>query len=297
MKSPRPRSLDGLSLSFSDWSSLRYHLYHAYEGPVWPAARVGTYRQQEADVSCWLLQKGSLKLTAGGKSLTARIGQWAFVTSTERHQAFTEDAQILSLRFYFSWPGHVPVVKPSHNLVFDAKNAPQLERTARPLIRHVRRRFPEAAAFLPQEACSINDYLRVQNLLPMWLTSYLQALENLGIFPHQARHLDDRVLEGIMELDRHPLHQRFSEKSLLTQIGLGRSQYDALFVSAMGVTPRRYLELRRLESAKNLLTHTETPIKEISFHLGFRHASYFSLWFVKHQGTSATEYRAKHTAS
>ena len=296
MKPASPTSSEGQTLSFSDWSSLRYHLYHAYEGPVWPAARTGVYSQPEPDVSCWLLQKGRVTLTSGRKSLTARTGDWAFVTSGERHQAFSDDARLLSLRFHFSWPGQVAAVKFSRNLVFPAKDFPQLERAARPLIRHVQRRFPEAAAFLPQENCTMNDYLRVQNLLPMWLTAYLQALEKLGISPHRAKHLDDRVIQGIQELDRHPLHQRFSETSLLVQVGLGRSQYDALFVEAMGVTPRRYLELRRLESARNLLAHSKTPIKEISFHLGFRHASYFSLWFTKHQGISASGYRHQHSA-
>ena len=140
----------------------------------------------------------------------------------------------------------------------------------------------------------MDDYLRVQNLLPMWLASYLQALAQLGVYPHNAKQLDDRVMEGVLELDRHPLSQRFSESALLKQVGLGRSQYDALFVEAIGVTPRRYLELRRLEAARNMLTHSRTAIKEISFRLGFRHASHFSLWFAKHQGESASEYRERY---
>lgn len=297
MKSLSSTSSEREVLPFYDWSSLRYHLYHAYEGPVWPAARKGLYKQSEPDVSCWLLLKGRVTIVSERKALTACAGQWAFVTATERQQTFSEDAQLLSLRFHFSWPGRVPVVKPPRNLVFDAKEMPQLERNARALIRHVRRRFPKAAAFLPQESCTMDDYLCVQNLLPVWLASYLQALARLGIYPHNAKQMDDRVLEGILELDRHPLNERFSEHALREQIGLGRSQYDALFVAAMGMTPRRYLELRRLEAAKNLLTHAKVPIKEISFRLGFRHASHFSLWFGRLQGVSASEYREKHAAN
>lgn len=287
-----PKSSDGQALPFADWSRLRYHLYHAYEGPVWPTARTGTYQHQETDVSCWLIKQGGVTVTSQGKSLSARAGQWILVTAAGRHQDFTEDAQLLSLRFAFSWPGQIPVVKPARNLVLDAQDVPYLERAARPLIRHVQRQFPKAAAFLPQETCSMRDYLRVQNLLPMWLDSYLQALETQGIHPDRASQVDPRVVEGILELDRHPLHESFSEKTLLSHVGLGRSQYDALFVAAMGITPRRYLELRRLEAARNLLGHTDTPIKEISFRLGFRHASYFSLWFMKHEGRSASEYRS-----
>ncbi|AHF89829.1 AraC family transcriptional regulator [Opitutaceae bacterium TAV5] len=277
-------------LRFGDWAHIRHALIWAYEGPVWPASAAGTYSSN--DMSCWLIRRGRVTLTTAGKSLTARAGQWAFVSTPTRHQAFSKDAELLSLHFNFTWPGGEPVIAQPRTVVFDADEHPQLERAALPMVRLVRRHFPKAHAFLPAEFCSLPLYLRVQKLLPAWLEAWLAAQAVFANFPQRLGLTDDRILQALAELDRWPLGQKFSECELVRRTGLGRSQLNALFVRSTGTTPRRYLERRRLEAAERLLGHTQMSVKEIGIDLGFRYESHFSQWFRAHRSAAPSAWRA-----
>lgn len=274
---------------FQDWASVRYGLMWAYRGPVLPMGRQGTWTHP--DPSCWLMLKGSVTVTAGRRSVEASAGKWVFVATPTRTQRFSDDAEILSVHFHFTWPGGEPVIEQPVSVVFDSAEQPQLEQAALPLTRLVARHFPRASAFLPVERCTFPLYLRVQNMLPRWLSAYLEAQAWLGVYPKRVGAMDDRVLRAIMELDRQPLNRKFSERVLVSQVGLGRSQLNALFLQATGLSPRRYYERRRLETCERLLTHTQMSLKEIAMDLGFGSESHFSHWFRGHRKMAPSIFR------
>ncbi len=170
---------------------------------------------------------------------------------------------------------------------------PGLEKTALQLIRQLESSFPTAGAYLPAAPSTLDGFLRVQNRLPLWLAEYLKALGQQGVYPRRLGAHDDRVMRGMSLLERHPLSEPFSETRLLEEIGLGRSQFHALFVKAYGLTPKAHYTRRRLEEARKLLSHTDLSVKEIGFQLGFRHASHFSLWFKKETGHTCSRYRRR----
>lgn len=291
MKSPPNASPFEAVQRFQDWASVRYGLMWAYEGAVAAMGRAGTWTH--ADPSCWLVRKGRVTVTTKGKRVTATAGQWVFVATPTRTQAFSEDAEILSVHFHFGWPGGEPVIEQRLNAVFDATDVPQLEKAALPMVRLVAKHFPAASAFLPTARCTFPLYLRVQNMLPRWLSAYLEAQAWLGAYPKRVGEMDERVLQAIVELDRRPLNEKFSERSLVTQAGLGRSRLNALFLQATGVSPRRYYERRRLETCERLLVHTGTSLKEIAFDLGFGSESHFSHWFRGHRAVAPSAFREK----
>lgn len=277
-------------MRFSDWASLRYHLLWAYEGRVLPSATTGSYTNWTT--SCWLVRKGQVELKTPGHRATAKAGQWAFVASPTRHQNFSKDAEILSLHFHLTWPDGEQVIDRRQTLILNARDHSELEKSARPVIRHVKKAFPSVDAFLPAQPCNLEAFLKVQSLLPMWIMAYLQVLARLGQRPRRLEITDDRLLMGASILNNHRLSEPFRESTLVKQVGLNRSRFDALFIAAYGITPRRYLERRRLEAAKELLQHTSSSVKEIALGLGFRHASHFSLWFRRLVGMSASDFRA-----
>jgi AraC-type DNA-binding domain-containing proteins len=262
----------------------------AYEGAVPESGRSGEWTQP--DPSCWLLRKGSVEVRAAGKTVKAKAGQWVFVATPTRWQRFSGDAEILSVHFHFSWPGGEPVIEQPRTAVFDAAEQPALEKAALALARIVKRDFPRAAAFLPTQPCTLSAYLRVQNMLPRWLSAYLDAQARLGVFPRRLGEIDDRVLRALAELDRKPLSEKFSERALLRAVGAGRSQLNALFYQATGLTPRRYHERRRRETALRLLAETGMSLKEIALDLGFGSESHFSHWFRGREKIAPSAYRA-----
>jgi len=266
-------------MRFADWASLQYQLLWAYEGPVPKIALEGSYTDMAT--SCWLVRSGEVTLRTGGRKVTAGPGDWVFVASPTRHQTFTADAEILSLHFELSWPGGESVIDRSENLVVPAATIPQLEKVARPVARTLRRHFPQAGAFLAAERCNRELYLKVQSLLPALLNVYLDTQEFLGNPPTLRGGRDERVLKGIGELDRMPLDRIIGRLELAARLGLSPSHMNALFSVHLGMTPTRYLELRRLNTAKNMLSRTSKSVKAIALELGFRHESHFCLWFKR----------------
>lgn len=279
------------SMRFMDWSSLQFHLIRVYEGPVFEEARRGRYTSHE--VSCWLVRKGRVELTTGRQRVVARPGEWAFVASPTRTQHFSADAEILSVYFHFAWPGDEPLFKRTINEVFAADRFPNLERTAVRLLQYMRRHMLKVDANLQFEKCALDVYLRTQALLPDWLGAYVEAMLELGHAPQRLTGLDERALQLVRELDRHPLAETFDETRFARSIGLSPQHLAGLFLHDYGATPRRYLERRRHEAARHALEHTSASVKAVAFSLGFRYESHFCAWFKQAEKCTPSEFRER----
>lgn len=87
----------------------------------------------------------------------------------------------------------------------------------------------------------------------------------------------------------------FAENLTLEQLSklamMQKSYFLQQFKKRYGVSPVRYLNLIRMETAKLLLTDTEKRVAEIAAEVGFNHSAYFSEMFLKTVGTSPTQYR------
>lgn len=70
------------------------------------------------------------------------------------------------------------------------------------------------------------------------------------------------------------------------------AQFRRSFRRYIGSTPHEYLTSKRLETAKYLLAHTDSPLAAVAERIGFYDAAYFSRIFKKHYGISPTRYRA-----
>ena len=61
----------------------------------------------------------------------------------------------------------------------------------------------------------------------------------------------------------------------------------------MGVTLKEYLNVLRIEGAKQLLHSSELNITEIAFSIGFSDGNYFTNVLKKHTGISPSAYRKR----
>lgn len=79
---------------------------------------------------------------------------------------------------------------------------------------------------------------------------------------------------------------------VLCQIGaLSRSRFGLAFRESMGMTPHRYIVMRRVEKAKFLLIETEMPVAEVAISVGFSSQSHLSSCFRSLTGTTPSHYR------
>ena len=64
-------------------------------------------------------------------------------------------------------------------------------------------------------------------------------------------------------------HEIWPVERLAKVSGVSQAHFARSFKAAFGVPPHRYLLTRRLERAKTLLRHTDTPIIQIAFQTGW----------------------------
>lgn len=106
----------------------------------------------------------------------------------------------------------------------------------------------------------------------------------------QAR-LDPRIGRALEYIcarlnQKHPLEQ------LAELAGLSVSRLAHLFKRQIGLSPAQFIEMQRLNRAKELLSLTPRTIQTIAFDVGFENPFYFTLRFKKYTGMSPKRYRA-----
>jgi len=109
------------------------------------------------------------------------------------------------------------------------------------------------------------------------------VLERIDLPAHTVR----LALEHI---EAH-LEQDLSLESLAAAVGVSPFRFARGFRQATGTPPHRYLTLRRLERAKELLQAGGLGIAEIAAAVGFATQSHFTTLFRRHCGITPKRYR------
>ena len=76
--------------------------------------------------------------------------------------------------------------------------------------------------------------------------------------------------------------------------GMSERTFHRRFQAATGVSPARYLESLRLETARALLEQNNSPLKQVAALSGFSSDQHLILVFEKRLGLSPTDYRKLH---
>lgn len=103
---------------------------------------------------------------------------------------------------------------------------------------------------------------------------------------------DSRMVSAKEYMDEH-----FKEKDCLEQAHatchVSRRRFNELFKNQFDVTPNRYLIIRKVEYAKQLLLVGNLSVSEIADACGFADICYFSNVFKKETGYAPAKYRYK----
>ena len=101
---------------------------------------------------------------------------------------------------------------------------------------------------------------------------------------------DQRIAAILQAIDADPA----SDVTALAQVAhLSRSRLSHLFKREVGRSLHSYLANCRLEKAAELLKQTETPVKEVSYIVGYRHAPSFVRAFRKKFGCAPNDCRSQ----
>lgn len=107
--------------------------------------------------------------------------------------------------------------------------------------------------------------------------------------PSPARHLE--IVRRVIEF----IEDRFREGTPLAvaarTAGVSRSHLCRIFKRVTGVSLKRFLTRRRIQTAKALLRDRAMSIHQVACRVGFRDASHFDRVFRRWEGQTPSRYR------
>jgi len=81
-------------------------------------------------------------------------------------------------------------------------------------------------------------------------------------------------------------------ETVAKEAGLSRAHFFRLFESSIGVPPKVYLNVVRMEQAVDAVLNQSDSLGDISQQLGFAEPGHFTRFFQNHAGVSPREFRS-----
>ena len=114
-------------------------------------------------------------------------------------------------------------------------------------------------------------------------------------FPASIRELNARAgdwrIRRVATSMRSETGRGASVDTFAREAGLSRAHFFRLFESSIGVPPKVYLNVVRMEQAVDAVLHQTANVSDISARLGFAEPAHFTRFFRNHAGVSPSEFR------
>jgi len=114
-------------------------------------------------------------------------------------------------------------------------------------------------------------------------------------FPRSIRELNasacDRRIRRAADYIRLNAGGEADIDTLAKEAGLSRAHFFRLFQSSIGLPPKVYLNVVRMEQAMEAVLHHDFPVGEIGTRLGFSDPAHFTRFFRNNAGVSPSEFR------
>jgi len=140
------------------------------------------------------------------------------------------------------------------------------------------------------ESIEMEEILEAQDTV-LHMSLLFSVLHQLPPGIWENRKLDDRVLQGIRQMEQNKPMTEISNKQLASTAGMSVNAYARLFKEQTGYSPRKYLRRMRVEKSCNLLHHSDLSIEQIASACGFSDRYYFTRVFSNTMEASPGEYR------
>jgi len=135
---------------------------------------------------------------------------------------------------------------------------------------------------------------RIRLLINYLLILILDLLKTENIVLNEALTDSSRSVQYFLKELEKKLPENWTIEDMAQSAGVGLTRFTHHCKQLTNLTPMRYLNIRRLEMAKNILKdRPELTVSEVAYTCGFTTSQYFSTVFKKHEKCSPNEYRAR----
>lgn len=177
---------------------------------------------------------------------------------------------------------------------FEALFVPAMERMR--LINKARRVWPLANPggiwALAEELCSLSHTFPLEQVVDRVDRLCERILIESQTPVNESR--EDEVIARTLQKMRNAPQQPFNLTETIRLINMSEATFRRRWETHVGMSPRRYLEQLRVQTACRLLIETGLPMNEIASKVGFRDEFYFSRRFRAMKGLSPRAYRKQH---
>lgn len=135
---------------------------------------------------------------------------------------------------------------------------------------------------------SVREVMALNDEMVLEFTSQMKTFLKKDILSVSIRKTLDYICDN--------LHRKITVEELAENVNLNRSYLSVLFKKEIGKSIQNYVLEKRLETAENMLIHSEFSCSEISQALYFSSQSYFIKRFKEKNGITPKEYREKKSA-
>ena len=125
-------------------------------------------------------------------------------------------------------------------------------------------------------------FQKLRNLIELSETQNAESEEYMSV---------DLVEKAKRYIDQHYMEKNCSLERVAENVGVVPSHLSKLFRQKTGKTFTDYITQERIDTAKDLLRHTNRKVHEISVQLGYGRARHFSKIFRNSTGMLPKEYR------
>jgi AraC-like DNA-binding protein len=261
---------------------LLMHLYVIGPGEVSAPKTFGPFEKPGAALVWVESGRGTLRMDDDGATFRLRRGSVAWFYGTRQQRTFVPDAgqTILTRSFWFGGPGLDAWLEE-----LDAKRRPEF-----PLRdpAHVRRAYREMLSLARHRPAAWE--WRVHEILTAVMRQLASSRRLLDRDGGNETTLPREITQALNAAQADAARD-WRPEELAALAGMSYSSFREVFRKAMGESPHAYLQQLRLDQARQLLADPELRVKQVARRLGFSSESYFSNFFRKHAGLSASDFR------
>ncbi|MFX3633873.1 MAG: helix-turn-helix domain-containing protein [Candidatus Pristimantibacillus sp.] len=152
--------------------------------------------------------------------------------------------------------------------------------------------FQDMTAWHHQD--SIIARLREKMLLLEIITCFLELVP-IRVLQHRTEEMNR--LSVIQHYVENSLHTSIKLEQMAEAVHLHPNYFISYFKKHFGVSPLKYVNRKRTDRAKLLLSTTSLSVKEIADQTGFKETNHFTKFFRKETSLSPTDYRVAYSQS
>jgi transcriptional regulator GlxA family with amidase domain len=148
----------------------------------------------------------------------------------------------------------------------------------------------DLSLYLVEKFCGHEVALQTAKSLLLGMPRTLQS--GYAATPLSPPHTDDPIQRSEQYLRQH-YGRAVSIDLLAAKVGMGPRNFIRRFKAATGRLPGAYLQLLRVQAAKDLLEHGATSIQRVCSRVGYEDVAHFRTIFKRHTGMTPAQYRER----